>query len=43
MAEKQKAPSATAQRIARGTNLVVYTVIGLAIIITLRRSLLRTQ
>lgn len=33
MAEKQKAPSATAQRIARGTNLVVYTVIGLAIIV----------
>jgi len=33
MEETHKAPSATAQRIARGTNLVVYTVIGLAIIV----------
>ncbi|HEV2423954.1 MAG TPA: GldG family protein [Terriglobia bacterium] len=33
MEEKQKTPSATAQRIVRGTNLVVYTVIGIAIIV----------
>ena len=33
MEETHKAPSATGRRIARGTNLVVYTVIGLAIIV----------
>jgi ABC-type uncharacterized transport system involved in gliding motility auxiliary subunit len=33
MEEKSKAPSATGRRILRGTNLVVYTVVGLAIVV----------